>query len=452
VSVRLRGADPHVVLGCASAVVVLTEVVRVKQGSSAWVLVAAATAAAAFFSAWRRQDRLRLVPLLALSAGLQIAWTSVDLWLGVDSVDSSVLYRLWGNSFLHGHYPDAQYPPGAVLLFAFDALVGGGPTRTAHAFVMVPFELLTIVAVWSLRTRRSAWLAAVVALWPLDLFLWEFRFDLFPTALLALGLVAALRERWTAAGLLLGIGAAAKWTPALAALVLAVWLIAGRRREPLLSHVLAFVGAFVLLQLPFLLWSPHHALFSYRYFNGQNVTGESIWYLVLAPLGQATVPLHAFWLGAHVPHWAKAVTELVQIAAVAALCFAAYRVRQSIQAAVALAAVAPAAFLLLNRVFSPQYFVLIVVAWAIAGALVLQTRPEQLVLGAAIAFATTANALVYPYTLFQHNLWRLVSAAMFAVALAASAWIVVRAVDAAAAAARRRTDATATPALGTTHA
>jgi hypothetical protein len=104
-------------------------------------------------------------------------------------------------------------------------------------------------------------------------------------------------------------------------------------------------------------------------------------------------------------------------------------VRASARAGVAIAAMAPVLFLFGNRVFSPQYLVLIVPAWAIAGALLLRNRIEQLALGVAIVGATTANALVYPYTLFQGGLWRLASAAMFLIGIATSIWILVRAVQ-----------------------
>jgi hypothetical protein len=425
---RLSDIDPHVALGGGAVLALLAEYAAVRQGSAAWIVLGAAASFAAFVIAWRGQERLRLVPILALSLAFQLAWIAIHLKLGVTSIDSSVLYRRWGNALLHGHYPDAQYPPAAVLLFAFDALLGGGPTRTSHAFVMIPFQLVTVGAVWALRTRRSAWLAALVALWPLNAFSWEFRFDLVPTAFLALGLLFALRERWALSGALLGLGAAAKWSPALAAVLLAAWLVAGRRWRPARAHVLAFAAVFAALHFPFLVWSPHHTLYSYRYFNGQGVTGESIWYLVLAPLGRATAPLDAFWLPASVPGWTNSLTVVTQVAALLALVAAAWRVRTSLRAGVAVAAMGPVVFLLLNRVFSPQYLVLMLVAWAIAGALLLTGRIEQLGLGFAIMAATTANTLVYPHTLFQLNLWRAASAAMFLVGLATTTWIVVRAV------------------------
>jgi hypothetical protein len=90
---------------------------------------------------------------------------------------------------------------------------------------------------------------------------------------------------------------------------------------------------------------------------------------------------------------------------------------------------APVFFLLVNRVFSPQYLVLMLVAWAIAGALLVESPKEQLTIGLAIMAATTANTLVYPHSLFHLELWRLASATLFVIGLATSIWLAVRAVQ-----------------------
>ena len=89
---------------------------------------------------------------------------------------------------------------------------------------MIPFKALAVAAIWSLRTRPAPWLAALVALWPANAYYWEFKFDLVPAALLAAGLALAWQERWTLAGIALGLGTAAKWTPALAFVALGAWL------------------------------------------------------------------------------------------------------------------------------------------------------------------------------------------------------------------------------------
>jgi hypothetical protein len=422
--------SPHVVLAAAAAVVLACELATQKTGYAAWMVPAAAIAFAAFVVVWREQHRLRLAGLVAVSLAFQLGWISLHLALGLESFDSDVLYPRWGNEFLAGRYPESQYPPGAVLLFAFEAWLGGGSTRTSHAFVMVPFHLVTVAAVWALRTRTTPWLAALVALWPMNAFFLEFRFDPVPTALLAVGLLLAVRGRWTVSGAALGLGAAVKWIPGVAFAVLAVWLLASRRHRDFGVHTLAFAAVFVLLHAPFILWSADEATYAYRYFSGQGLTGESLWYLVLTPLGLATVAPREFWLPADVPEWADPAATAIQALVLVAVALAAVRVRGSVRAGVAVAAMAPVLFLLTNRVFSPQYLVPILAAWAIAGALLLDSRRDQLILGIAAMAATTANAFVYPYTLFAVGLWIVASALLFVIGLSASAWLTLRAVRA----------------------
>ena len=192
----------------------------------------------------------------------------------------------------------------------------------------------------------------------------------------------------------------------------------------------AFLAVFVGLHLPFLVWSFDEATYTYRYFSGQGITGESVWYLLLSPLGLATVNEREFWLPADVPAWADPLVVVVQAILLLGLAAAVVRARGRLHAALAIAAMAPVVFLLTNRIFSPQYLVPILAAWAIAGAVLLESRRSQLALGIAAMAATTANAFVYPYTLHELGLWKAASAGLFAVGLATTAWIVRRSLDA----------------------
>src|SRR5438477_7534825 len=94
---------------------------------------------------------------------------------------------------------------------------------------MLPFFAMCVWGIWLLRTQWSAWFATVVAFWPLADYYWEFRYDATAAALLVVGLVLARRGRWGWSGAALALGACCKWTPALAALVLVVWLLSGGR-------------------------------------------------------------------------------------------------------------------------------------------------------------------------------------------------------------------------------
>ena len=243
-----------------------------------------------------------------------------------------IVFRTQGQALLDGHYPRSEYPTGAVSLFAFETWIGGGSARTANAWLMIPFQLATVGAIWSLRTRWSAWLAALVALWPLDAYAWEFKFDLVPAALLAVGLALAYRERFGLAGVALGIGAAVKWTPALATLALVVWLLSSQRGREAVRHAAGFLAAFVVLTLPYLVWDPRHVLDCVLDPGRSHDHRRVLWYLPLHWLGQAQLG-DDFTQAASVPGWADPAATVLQLAIVAGVLVLAVRVRGALAAA-----------------------------------------------------------------------------------------------------------------------
>ena len=426
-------AHPHAVLLGAVGVVLALEGFRGSRTigtAPTWPVLQAIVMAVALGVAWRRQELLRLRPLLAIALVFQLGWIVLHLSLGVQSdFESRDVYPREGNALLHGHYPDTEYPPGAVLLFAFEALASGGTShgvRVAHALAMVPFQLATVAGVWALRTTRSAWFAALVAVWPLNAFFWEFKFDPAPTAALVLGLVLALGERWLLSGVALGIGAALKWTPGLAALALVLWLLSSRRPRDAGRHAVGFAGAFLLLNVPFLVGWPHWFFHTYDVQGNRGISGESFPYLPLRFLGRAQLaPGTEIWSDAVVPSWAKTASISLQLLCVLAIFAAAVLVRDRLRAGVAVAALAPVVFLLTNRAFSPQYLVPVLAAWAVAGALVVRGRREQAALALPMLGATLANVLVYPTV--TPTYWWVCSGALFVLAFLATLWLLLRA-------------------------
>jgi hypothetical protein len=427
---------PHAVLLAAVAIVLTLEGFRGSRTigtAPVWPVLQALVGAIALGLVWRRQELLRLRSLLALALVFEIGWIVLHLALGVHSdFESANVYPREGNALLHGHYPDTEYPPGAILLFAFEALVSGGSgegVRVAHAFVMVPFQLATVALVWALRTRWSGWFAALVAVWPLNAFFWEFKFDSAPTAALVLGLVLALRERWLAAGIAFGLGAALKWTPGIAAVALVLWLLSSRRGRYAWRHALGAVGAFALVNVPFLALWPGLVLHTYNVQGSRGISGESFLYLPLRLLGDAELrPGGEIWSDAVVPGWAKTLAVLLQVLVVLVVFAVVARVRTRLRAGVAVAAMAPVAFLLTNRTFSPQYLVTIFAAWALAGALLVRSKYEQAALALPMLAATLANVLVYPTV--TPTYWWVCSGVLFLFAFVATVWVLLRAVSA----------------------
>ena len=330
-------------------------------------------------------------------------------------------YGIYGSELLDGRYPQAEYPAGAVLLFGLEALVGNGSALTSNRVLMVPFELLCVVGIWGFHTRYSRWLAAALAVWPMSVFYWEYRFDLAAAGLLVLGLLLAYRGRWGWSGAALGVGAIVKWSPAISFVFLVAWLAAGRRWRELTRFVAAFV-AVLLVYVPLLLWNEKNVLNAYTAQGGRETTNESAWYFPLRILGLTHGGEDREWAATGAPHYADVVAVAIQAGLMLGLLVAVVSVRRSRARGLAIAALAPALFLLTNRVFSPQFMLVVAAAIFVACALVARSRSEQLLLGFLVMGAAFANAFVYPYARELFDLsWTPASAVVYLLAMPAIA-------------------------------
>jgi hypothetical protein len=284
-------------------------------------------------------------------------------------IDTPV-YQRYGNEIAHGHVPyrdfQLEYPPGALPVFALPGLVshGGhdqnvkpGFRRTFETLMWMCGALALIAMALTLRVIGGAlWTPLLfAALAPLALgTVILSRFDLWPVALAVGGIAALVNARFRLGHVLLGIGAAAKFYPAVL-LPLAVayaWKVRGRR-EALVSLALA-VGVFALVFLPFAVLAPggvwhsisvqlgrplqveslgaafllvaHHVfgfgLAGETSHGSQNVAGDAAHVVgVLATLLQAGVLVWIWWSFARGP--ATAVS-LVRAAAAAVCAFVAF--------------------------------------------------------------------------------------------------------------------------------
>jgi hypothetical protein len=421
--------ERHLALGAlasGAALVVAAEWARGGATSGAppgWLTFEVVVAGAALLVAWHVQEQLRLVPLLAITAAYALGVVLVNHAVGTPGDTDGAVYAAQGNLLLDGEYPRSEYPAGAVLLFGLDALLGGDTVQTTHALLMIPFLLAAVSAIWMLGTTWSAWLAALVALWPANLYFVHMRFDVVVVAMLALGLLLARRSQWIAAGAVLGLGTAVKWSPALACVVLVMWLLASRQPRNAIRHGTAFVVTFLAVNLPLVAWQAGDVLAAYTKQSTRGMIAESLPYL----------PLHLIGVGepaasgliqdpAIVPGWANGAAVVVQMLLVLALVSAVVWSRATLDGAVAVAALAPATFLLTNRVFSPQFALVAFAAWAVAIALLARSRHEQLVLGATAMLATYANAMIVPAYVDSWVGWSLL---YFTVSIGLTAWLVL---------------------------
>jgi hypothetical protein len=194
------------------------------------------------------------------------------------------------------------------------------------------------------------------------------------------------------------------------------------------SHIWRFVAGFLIsvavASLPFAVRDLDAFLAPYRLQNARPTIGESIWFLLgalLEPGLLSTIRLP--WSGIRGAPIPRELTGAVQLAALGALGVTALFQPRDRRRTLVLAALAPAVFLILNRVFSPQYLLVITAALLAATAAGRHDRrpmPVVMLLGVAQA----ANLLIWPNTA---PYWLAASLVMFTTLLAAALLLVLAA-------------------------
>jgi uncharacterized membrane protein len=211
-----------------------------------------------------------------------------------------------------------------------------------------------LVAVWAVLRLRPArpWDAALVACSPLVAVHAFTNFDALAVGFATAALLALSRHRAVLAGVLLGVGAAAKFYPLL--LLLPVVLVGLRRRDPgpAVRTVVAALVTCAAINAPVALAYPAGWWEFFRLNNGRPADPDSLWFVVSYFTG---------WPGfdgelapGQVPTVLNTVVAALFLAACVGIAVLARRAPRPPRLA-SLAFLVVAAFLLVNKVWSPQY-------------------------------------------------------------------------------------------------
>jgi hypothetical protein len=360
------------------------------------------------------------IALIALQA---IALACLGLWLFPHiaqwhTLDLSIYYNysLW---LLQGATPyrdfSIEYPPFALVPFTLPHLgarpgsLGFGDYVQRFLFINVLFgtliaQVIDWLATWRIA-GRAPWIALALyaALVAVCAPLLPWRYDIFPALLAALALLCVLRDRPAWAGVWAGLGIAAKLYPIVFVPIFGLYYLAGRDWRALLRMLSGCVLAVMLCTLPFL-FTAQAALFSFlKYHSLRGLQLESLpagVIVLLHALGLTPAQL-AFNYGAlHIASpWSAAILAWLPVAFVALFglvsagawgrfreeCAGGGRVAPETLIAYLFAALL--AFMVTNKVFSPQYII-----WLLPFAPLL--RPRQGLLVLAIAAITI---FLFPY-------------------------------------------------------
>ncbi|MEU8544695.1 glycosyltransferase 87 family protein [Streptomyces sp. NPDC048717] len=350
-------------------------------------------------------------PLLALAATWAVTRAGMLflLWrdrLGIGGVASEVyaLYHYWYGLFAHGTFPPGdvtwQYPPGAALAVISPALLPWFTYFQAFVLLVLLADAVVVLALAVAdrdRLTHGAWYW-VLGL-PLLLHLPFARYDLMPTALAVLALLA-LRSRRAlahrAGGVLAGLGAMIKVWPALALIgtprgrtTRDTWMAAAITAATLLATLaLMFTGSLDFLRQQ-----------SGRGIQIESVTGTVLALARAAGVWQGFVELRygAFeYVGPYVSTLAHLALLLTALAFIWLLL---WRLRARTWTAATPADAALAAVLMFtvtSRVISPQYLI-----WLLGLGAVCLTfratvmRPVAMLLLPAAALSSLAYPVLY---------------------------------------------------------
>ncbi|RFD27213.1 hypothetical protein MUBE_00925 [Mycobacterium uberis] len=219
------------------------------------------------------------------------------------------------------------------------------------AFGLALAWLATIWATAGLAGRRI-WDGALVAASPLVIFQIFTNFDALATAFATAGLLAWARRRPVLAGVLIGLGVAAKFYPLLFLVPLFVLSIRTGRLESVARTAVTAIVTWLLVNFPVLLlfprgWSEFFRLNARR---GDDI--DSVYFIVKSFTGwRGFDPKLGFWEPPLVLNIVVAVLFILLCAAIAYIALTATQRPRVAQ----LAFLTLAAFLLTNKVWSPQF-------------------------------------------------------------------------------------------------
>jgi len=331
-------------------------------------------------------------------------------------IDTPV-YQRYGDAMVDGQVPyldfSVEYPPAALPVFLLPAIGDRHDERIYRRNferLMVLCGLLAIaglaIALSSLGARPERLFAALgfAALAPLALgSVILTRFDLWPTALLMIGLAAVVAERRRTGLGLLGLAAAAKIFPVVVVppALAYVWRRYGRREALVCAAI--FAGVVAIIFLPFVRLSPGGVWDSLQRQADRPLQIESLassFLLVAHQFGAWTVHLNLSHgsqnQGGSLADALAAIQSVVQALVVVALWIAFARGPATPERLVRYSAASVAAFIAFGKVLSPQFLI-----WLLP--LVPLVRGRR----GLVASAVLAAALVLTQLWFPNRYWRL---------------------------------------------
>ena len=296
----------------------------------------------------------------------RLCYSDVFVLYGVRHLDEEPVPYINGNGDIDDDEAgDLEYPAGTGIVVAIAALIA----NDAVGFFAVSGLLLAFAGIAALLLlqsiaadrKRLYYFAAAPSI-----ILYSFHnWDLLAVASSCAALYFFARKRDVAAGVFVGLGAAAKIYPGL---LLPAFVLARARNQRRWSAgmIVAAASSFAAVNVPFLIANPNGWLTPWKFQSTRFPNLDDIWYFVFRHLGsQGDGSLFSF---ERYPSFVNAASSLLFVAGAAWILIAESRRERFRPYATAFGLLV--LFLLTNKVFSPQFalwvlpfFALVRVPW-----------------------------------------------------------------------------------------
>lgn len=225
--------------------------------------------------------------------------------------------------------------------------------------------LAWMVTVWATMrmSGRRVWDAAVVAGSPILIFQAFTNFDALATGCAAGAMLAWSRRKPVVAGVLIGVGVALKLYPLLLLIPLAMLAVRTGKWRPVVKTAIAALVTWIAVNLPIMLMFPRGWSEFFRLNTRRGDDMDSLYNVVKSFTGWSGFDTNlGFW---QPPTVLNTVTAVLFVLCCAAIAYVAWTAPQRPRLA-QLAFLVVAAFLLTNKVWSPQYSLWLVPLAALA--------------------------------------------------------------------------------------
>ena len=237
-----------------------------------------------------------------------------------------------------------EYPVLTMYFMRIAAWVGGTTTAgffTANAVLLWVCAAAIATCLYML-SGKALWFALAPTLLIYGFMNW----DLLAVALATAALVAFARRHDGLAGVLLGLGAAAKFYPAMLLIPLIAHRLRDREPDNAIRIGWATVGTWLLANLPFAIASPSSWSTFFRFNSTRPADWDSLWFIGCTHVNVTTICGHTSRINA---------VSLLLFASTFLLVWAWKQRREPAFARWSLAFPMLVLFLLSNKVYSPQY-------------------------------------------------------------------------------------------------